>query len=83
MAKIASKGGVFTAPPLVVVVRYDDGKHYVHDGHHRVLAIYCGGRDVLYKEEYEFAEGTFKECNSIIWEQGFVTPFDPRTEVML
>jgi len=82
MADFVSQGGKFLNPPLVVIVRYDDHQHYVHDGHHRLLAMYCGGRDILFKDEYEYVEGSFDKCSKVLWDKGFVTPFDPRTEVL-
>lgn len=36
------QGQRFTSPPLIVVVKFDDDKLYINDGHHRVLAIYLG-----------------------------------------
>ncbi len=55
-------GGSFTIPPHIVIVKFDDQRLYIHDGHHRVLAIYLGkntisfdhnigGRTEVYKEE--------------------------------
>eukprot|EP01114_Cavostelium_apophysatum_P020652 TRINITY_DN6981_c0_g1_i1.p1 TRINITY_DN6981_c0_g1~~TRINITY_DN6981_c0_g1_i1.p1 ORF type:complete len:253 (-),score=38.49 TRINITY_DN6981_c0_g1_i1:34-738(-) len=57
---------------------------YIWDGHHRVLAMYLGGRNYIDPSEYRIITNfrydlTAKKHLS----SGFVTPFDPREEVRL
>lgn len=55
---------------------------YLWDGHHRVVAIWLGGRDVLYPSECLIvSNSTYELTSKIRWHLGFVTPFDPRIEV--
>jgi hypothetical protein len=35
-------GGKFTNQPLIVVVKFDDNRLYLWDGHHRVVSIHLG-----------------------------------------
>jgi hypothetical protein len=53
----------------------------IRDGHHRCLATYIGGRAYLRHDEYLVEAYTYEMYAEINFEAGFVTPFDPRTEV--
>ena len=69
--------------PLIAIARFPDGWMMVRDGHHRCLATYLGGRAYLRHDEYRFEAYTYEMYAEINFKAGFVTPFDPRTEVRL
>eukprot|EP01119_Soliformovum_irregulare_P006944 TRINITY_DN19354_c0_g1_i1.p1 TRINITY_DN19354_c0_g1~~TRINITY_DN19354_c0_g1_i1.p1 ORF type:complete len:256 (-),score=23.95 TRINITY_DN19354_c0_g1_i1:32-730(-) len=71
-----------TEPHLVVIAKgFEDGRRYVWDGHHRLLGIWNAGRKFLYPEEFLFMAADYKLCSSIRYDLGFVTPYDPKSEV--
>jgi hypothetical protein len=55
----------------------------VHDGHHRLVATYLAGRDVLDPAEYRVTHWTYEQYLEINFACGWVTPFDPRTHVRI
>jgi hypothetical protein len=67
--------------PLIAIARFPEGRMMIRDGHHRCLATYIGGRGYLRHDEYRLEEYTYEMYAEINFEVGFVTPFDPRTEV--
>jgi hypothetical protein len=68
-------------PHLIAIARFPDGRMMIRDGHHRCLATYIGGRAYLRHDEYIVETYTYEMYAEINFEKGFVTPFDPRTEV--
>src|SRR5215813_1415080 len=68
-------------PRPIAIARFPDGRMMIRDGHHRCLATYIGGRAYLRHDEYVVEEYTYEMYTEINFEAGFVTPFDPRTEV--
>lgn len=68
-------------PQLIAVARFPDGRMMIRDGHHRCLATYIGDRAYLRHDEYVVETYTYEMYAEINFEAGFVTPFDPRTEV--
>jgi hypothetical protein len=66
---------------LIAIAHFPDGRLLIRDGHHRCLATYIGGRGYLRYDEYRLEEYTYEMYAEINFEAGFVTPFDPRTEV--
>jgi hypothetical protein len=69
--------------PLIQISLFPDGARYVHDGHHRCVTTWLGGRHELYESEYEIRNWTYEEYLEINPEDQWVTPFDPRTQVRL
>ena len=69
--------------PLIAIARFPDGWMMIRDGHHRCLATYLGGRAYLRHDEYRIEEYTYEMYAQINFVAGFVTPFDPRTEVRI
>lgn len=73
-----------SSSPLIQIPKFEDGRQFVHDGHHRVVSVHMGGRDFLRDDEYveyEFEYEKYIECNDAAFQNGFFTPFDPRTEL--
>ena len=68
-------------PHPIAIARFPDGRMMIRDGHHRCLATYIGGRAYLRHDEYTVETYTYEMYAEINFEVGFVTPFDPRTEV--
>jgi hypothetical protein len=68
-------------PRLIAIARFPDGRMMIRDGHHRCLATYIGNRTYLRHDEYIVETYTYEMYEEINFEAGFVTPFDPRTEV--
>lgn len=65
--------------PLIQISRFPDGQDYIHDGHHRIITTWLGGRPFLLPEEYEITKWTYDEYLEINLPKGWMTPFDPRT----
>ncbi len=89
-AKFVSAGGVFDreklsqcgrASSLIAVVRFEDGRHYIRDGMHRVAEIYLSGRDRLLETEFQIDHMTYAMLEQPNLATRFFTPFDPRREV--
>jgi hypothetical protein len=94
MIKHVSEGGYFhysnllrfnkgKESSLIEIAEFEDGKYYVHNGHHRSVAIWLGGRNHLQDGEYYIKRWKYDDYNTINMERQYVTPFDPRTQVRL
>eukprot|EP01094_Clydonella_sp_ATCC50884_P007414 TRINITY_DN16593_c0_g1_i1.p2 TRINITY_DN16593_c0_g1~~TRINITY_DN16593_c0_g1_i1.p2 ORF type:complete len:231 (+),score=71.94 TRINITY_DN16593_c0_g1_i1:82-693(+) len=92
MVEFVRGGGVFEGERgekwggLVVLVRFvDDGRTYVFDGHHRVVACWLGRPDrCLLRREVLLVDGqSFATNRSIVWERGLVYPYEVQSEVRL
>lgn len=68
---------------LINIARFEDGRHFIHDGHHRVAAIYLGGRKFVHANEYEISDWKYEDYLAINLDKGWITPFDPRTELRI
>ncbi|MDE2508633.1 MAG: hypothetical protein KGM43_15590 [Planctomycetota bacterium] len=96
MVRFVAGGGFWTAdqlakhhaafslpgtPELIDLVRVEDGQCYVHNGHHRCVATWLGGRFHLREGEYRLFDRTydwFLESNP---DAGYFLTFDPRVHV--
>jgi hypothetical protein len=65
---------------LIAIVQTEDGKKWIRDGIHRVCMIHLLGRD-LREDEYFLEHRPYSQFTDPNLEGGWVTPFDPRTEV--
>ena len=93
MTDFVESGGFFTAEsmlefigkpqPLIAISRFPDGLEYIHDGHHRALAMYLGGRREMHNDEYEVSEWSYDQYVNPNFALRFLTPFDPRKEIRL
>ena len=68
---------------LIVISVFEDGKKYIHDGLHRCVATYLGGRDFLFEEEYIIKEWKYEDYTDFAPENEWYTPFDPRTHLRI
>jgi len=93
MIRFVSEGGIWTkghleqysrekgldrVSPLIQLSQFDDGKLFLHDGHHRVVSTFLAGRDVLESTEYEISNWKYPDYLEINHGNGWYTPFDPR-----
>jgi len=78
LVEVARKGGKFTG---ICLFSFPDGKIFLHDGHHRVVAIFMSGRMHLEPDEYVIINSTYDDINTVFFEKYFVTPYDPRVEM--
>jgi len=67
--------------PLMEIVRFEDGRYMIHDGHHRVVATWLGGRDYLRGDEFILKHWKYSNYQNINFVNHWITPFDPRNEV--
>lgn len=80
--EIYSKGrNLARISPLIAISRFEDAKFFIHDGHHRSVATYLGGRDYLRNDEYILTDWSYDQYLEISPENGWYTPFDPRIHV--
>lgn len=65
--------------PLIQISRFPDGQDFIHDGHHRLVTTWIGGRKFILPQEYEITNWTYDDYLEINLPKGWMTPFDPRT----
>jgi len=69
---------------LIVLSRFPCGRIYLHDGHHRSISAYLGGRKYFAFEERLIIEwDSLDRYNEINPAKGWVTPLDLLKEVRL
>lgn len=97
MTRFVTDGGVFNhntlssfnkdsnrGSSLISLNQFEDGKIYIQDGHHRITSIHLDHRDFLYPEEFKLERWTYDhytELSERSISSGWLTPFDPRTEI--
>ncbi|HEX6985217.1 MAG TPA: hypothetical protein VF170_07560, partial [Planctomycetaceae bacterium] len=75
MVRFARDGGTWTAAtlsefaeahhlrrvsPVIQISRFEDGRAYVHDGHHRAVSTHLSGRGHLRSDEYELTDWRYE-----------------------
>lgn len=95
MIQFVQSGGFFTSnclnkhqsrgkiSPLIEITVFEDGKHFIHDGHHRAASIVLGGRDFVDTTEYRIRKFTYEHYINPNLSAAWWTPFDPRVNVRL
>lgn len=90
MFHFVKDGGNFSeSEQLIEIAAFDDGKWYIHNGHHRAVAMFLAGRKDIYDNEYYFKHWKYEDYNSICFHnpdgtwRGYVTPFDIKTETRI
>lgn len=96
MVRFVAEGGFWTAdelakhhaafslpgpPELIELVSVEDGRCYVHNGHHRAVATWLGGRFHLRENEYQLLDRTYEWFLESNPETGYFLTFDPRIHV--
>lgn len=69
--------------PLIEIVCFPNNQYMIHDGTHRSVSIYLAGRNYLRFDEYLVKKWTYQNYLEISFENNWVTPFDPRTEIKI
>lgn len=88
LAAYANEHGIRKAP-VIDISKFDDGYLAIHNGHHRAVAIWLGGRDYLREDEYRISKWTHDEYDDIVFNNedgnwvGWLTPFDVHNEVRI
>jgi hypothetical protein len=67
--------------PIISISEFEDGKRFVHDGHHRCVATWLAGRMYLRPDEYNLLDWNYEEYLEIAPHNNWYTPFDPRIHV--
>lgn len=67
----------------IKIVKFEDGKMYLHDGLHRSTAIWIAGRRILDSKEFVLEDWKYQDYLEINLDQKWYTPFDPRKEVRI
>lgn len=65
--------------PPIQLSEFEDGRIFIHDGHHRTASVFLAGRKFLANTEYVIARWRYYDYMVISHENGWYTPFDPRT----
>jgi hypothetical protein len=96
MVRHVAKGGFWTADRLeecettlslpgqfrpIEISLMEDGTRYLHDGHHRCVSTWLGGRTYLRADEYVLNERTYRWYVKSNPESGYYLAFDPRIHV--
>jgi len=90
MVDFVRKGGFFSQESLdnyggynalMSIRKFEDGKLFLHDGHHRALSIWLAGRDFIRDDEFEITTWEYNDYTSPNPSAGFFTPFHPMNEV--
>ena len=69
---------------LMEIAKFPGDEMYVHNGHHRAVAIYLGRPNrTIHKDEYYTKEWEFKDYMDINFHVGYLTPFDIRKETRI
>lgn len=71
-------------PNPLNLVRFEDGRYYIHDGHHGYAGLLSAGVSQIEQgHDFEVTHRTYQDYLEINHYVGWVTPFDPRTHVRL
>ena len=65
----------------IAITRFEDNRLFVHDGHHYIVGLIFGGRDTLENDEFKVTDWTYEQYREVNWNDGFITPFNPNTEM--
>jgi hypothetical protein len=82
LERYSKENGIKTCP-LIQISQFEDGRRFIHDGHHRTIATVLGKRDYLREDEFEVTLWKYSDYTVLSPENGWFTPFDPRTHVRL
>lgn len=69
--------------PLIQITKFEDGRLFIHDGHHRLVSIVLGARNYLREDEFVINNWRYEQYMGINPVNTWVTAFDPRTHLRL
>lgn len=81
LTKYSKEKNLTRVSPSIAITRFEDGVEYLHDGHHRCVATWLGGRDYLRSDEYEMSSWSYEGYIELAPQNNWYTPFDPRIHV--
>lgn len=81
LREFATQNKLARVCPVIEIVKFPDSRLMIHDGHHRAVATYLGGRDYLRSDEFALKLWTYEDYLDISFKNRWVTPFDPRLEI--
>ncbi len=83
IAQYAERIGTNRFKLMELVQFNEDGRYMVHDGHHRVVATWLGGRSYLRSDEFVLKHWNYTDYQGINFANRWVTPFDPKSEIRI
>lgn len=96
MVEFVRQGGRFTSDAMLasaiqsgsrasgpIAISQIGRTRFVHDGHHRLVAIFLGGRDYVCHEEFTTTKRAWADYWVANPPSGWLTPFDPGDECRL
>ncbi len=69
--------------PALMHIADIEGQLFIHDGHHRAMAIYLSGRSLIFDREFTLRQYTWEDYTKVNLANRWYTPFDPRTHVRM
>lgn len=81
LEKYSKKKKLPRVSPLIAISRFEDGVDFLHDGHHRCVATWLGGREFLIPDEYQITPWIYDDYLDIAPQNNWYTPFNPKTHV--
>lgn len=83
LGSYAIRAGLTKVSPLIEIAQFEDSRYALHNGHHRVTAIFLGRQHpFLFKNEYFIRKWKYQDYVDIVLPT-WVTPFDVRTEIRI
>lgn len=80
LADFAKKHGIKTSP-ICEIASFPNDVWMVHDGHHRLVSIFLGGRNYLREDEFFVKKWEYEKYLEINFSNKWVTPFHPLYEI--
>lgn len=72
-----------SAEKLIEIAQFEDKHVFLHNGHHRCVAIWLGGRFHLEDSEYYIKQWKYEDYDTISFDNQYYTPFDIVNEVRI
>lgn len=66
---------------LIEIAQFEDKHVFLHNGHHRCVAIWLGGRFQIEDSEYYIKQWKYEDYDSISFDNEYYTPFNIVNEV--
>ena len=64
--------------PVIAISQFEDGLQFIHDGLHRSVSTWLGGRDYLRPDEFVLTNWKYEEYEEISPQNNWYTPFNPK-----
>lgn len=80
LARYAEERKLRSTSPVIQISKFEDGKLFLHDGHHRTIGT-SFVRNYLRHDEFNISSWKYSDYNEVNLSSGWYTPYDPRTDV--